>query len=128
MKILELASNATVIAVCLLLNQSSTVHAAENSSGKVGGKDHCYALVLGGGGTRGAYEAGVMWGLIHNAEDKSKYAYDVVSGVSAGSINGGALAIFEPGDELNAVEAISETWQELSTKNIYKRWFPFGLI
>lgn len=41
-----------------------------------------------------------MWGLLKNVDDLSKYKYDVVSGVSAGSINGGGFAIFEPGDEL----------------------------
>lgn len=65
---------------------------------------------MAGGGTKGAYEAGVVWGLVHNAVDKSDYAYDVISGVSAGSVNGGAMAIFEPGDELNMVQVLSDTW------------------
>jgi len=30
-------------------------------------KDHCYALSMAGGGTRGAYEVGVMNGLWHAA-------------------------------------------------------------
>ena len=94
------------------------------------GKDHCYALVLGGGGTRGAYEAGVFWGLLHGITEDQRplYAYDVVSGVSAGTINGAALSIFEIGDEFNASNVLSDYWQTLTTSNIYKRWFPFGLV
>ena len=57
----------------------------------------CKALVLAGGGTRGAYQAGVLWSLVKNDPDKTKFAYDVVSGVSAGSLNALALSFFEPG-------------------------------
>jgi len=32
-----------------------------------GAKDHCYALTMAGGGTKGAYEAGVLWGMIDAA-------------------------------------------------------------
>ena len=83
---------------------------------------------MAGGGTRGAYEAGVVWGLVNNAANKSEYAYDVLTGVSAGSINGGAMAIFAPGDEVNMAQLLSETWQKLTTKDIFKMWFPLGLV
>ena len=63
----------------------------------------CKALALSGGGAKGAFEAGALYGLIMNDEDKSKYAYDVVTGVSAGAINTGAISIFKPGDEVNMV-------------------------
>ena len=54
-------------------------------------KDHCRALVLSGGGSNGAWEAGVLWGFLNygNPED---FEYDVVSGISAGSINAVAMA------------------------------------
>ena len=42
---------------------------------------------MSGGGSKGSYEAGVLYGLVNNDPDKTKYAYDVVTGVSAGSIN-----------------------------------------
>jgi NTE family protein len=45
------------------------------------------ALVLGGGGAKGAYEAGVLKAL-----KKLKYKYDIVTGTSVGSINGAAAA------------------------------------
>lgn len=50
---------------------------------------------MSGGGVKGAYEAGVLYGMYHAEQtDKTKFAYDVVSGVSAGSINAGALSMF----------------------------------
>ena len=61
----------------------------------------CKALALSGGGSKGSYEAGVLYGLVNNDPDKTKYAYDVVTGVSAGSINTVAVSLFAPGDETN---------------------------
>lgn len=54
---------------------------AEAGSGK-----KCRALVLSGGGTNGAWEAGVIWGLTHYG-DPADFAWDVHTGISAGSIN-----------------------------------------
>jgi len=50
------------------------------------GDKKCRALVLSGGGTNGAWEAGVIWGLTHYG-DPTDYYYDVHTGVSAGSVN-----------------------------------------
>ena len=52
------------------------------------------ALALSGGGSKGSYQAGVLYGLVMNDEDKSKYAYDIISGVSAGSINAFGMSLF----------------------------------
>lgn len=78
--------------------------------------DECIALAMSGGGTFGAYEAGVLHGLVHGDTDKTKYEYDVVTGVSAGAINTGAVSVFEIGDELNMVDVLSEKWQSLTQK------------
>ena len=51
---------------------------------------NCRALALSGGGNNGAWEAGVLWGFM-NYGNPADFEYDVVTGVSAGSIN--ALAI-----------------------------------
>jgi len=66
---------------------------------------------LSGGGTFGAWEAGVLYGLYHTDTDKSKYRYDVVSGVSAGSINGAAASMFPIGDEENMLDTLSQKWE-----------------
>ena len=68
----------------------------------------CHALVLSGGGAHGSYQAGVMWSLFKSKPED--FRYDVVTGVSAGSINALAFSAFEIGDELNFTEWISETW------------------
>jgi len=52
---------------------------------------------MSGGGSKGAYEAGVLYGLITTDTDKAKYEYDVVTGVSAGAINTGAVSVFGKG-------------------------------
>ena len=57
----------------------------------------CTALAMSGGGAHGAFEAGVLWGLIKNEPNKDKYIYDVVTGVSAGSINALGVAAWEKG-------------------------------
>ena len=94
---------------CLLLFQISLSFA-------VSPKDSCKAIVFSGGGSKGAYEAGVLWGMINADEDKSKYEYDVVTGISAGAINAAGVSLFKKGNELEMVSKISEFWQNLSDK------------
>ena len=80
---------------------------AVSSSAKVNEKSNstksCKAIAMSGGGSKGSYEAGVLYGLVNNDPDKSKFAYDVVTGVSAGSINSVGVSMFAPGDETNMV-------------------------
>ncbi len=70
----------------------------------------CRALAMSGGGSKGSYEAGALWGMYFNAANGSDYAYDVSTGVSAGALNTGALALYAPGDEANMLEFLSMTW------------------
>lgn len=70
----------------------------------------CTALALSGGGALGAWEVGALWGMYYNAEDPSKFQYDVISGVSAGAINGAVMATFAPGDEVNMLNTLTEKW------------------
>ena len=74
--------------------------------------------MLSGGGSNGAWEAGVMWGLL-NYGDPIDYEYDVVAGVSIGSINASGLAMFDIGDETRAVDYIYSTWESIRSKDIY---------
>ena len=57
----------------------------------------CYAVTMQGGGACGSYEAGVVMGMYNAAQNKDEYRYDVVSGVSAGSINAALMSIWAPG-------------------------------
>mmetsp|Transcript_39194 Transcript_39194/g.53225 ORF Transcript_39194/g.53225 Transcript_39194/m.53225 type:complete len:81 (-) Transcript_39194:850-1092(-) len=56
----------------------------------------CHALALSGGGNKGAWEAGIVHGLMHQGNPKD-YKYDVVSGVSAGSINAAYIGTWPKG-------------------------------
>ena len=79
----------------------------------------CKALVLSGGAVNGAWEAGVLWGLTHYG-DETDYRYDVVTGVSAGAINGAALSLWSIGQEKDATEYISDVWEKLTYDSIYE--------
>ena len=60
---------------------------------------YCRAAALSGGGANGSWEAGVLWGLA-NYGTASDYEYDVLTGVSAGSINAAAMAGWKKGSEV----------------------------
>jgi predicted acylesterase/phospholipase RssA len=64
------------------------------------------ALVLTGGGALGAYEAGVICGLV-----ESDYTFDIVCGTSIGAIN---AAFYAQG----LVEELEELWKTIASKNI----------
>ena len=100
---------------CLtVLSTITTVNAAAD-------KDHCYALALSGGGTNAVWESGVFWGLTHygNPDD---FKYDVVTGISGGSINTGMISLFDIGDEVNASEKIAEIYTTLKNSMLFREW------
>jgi len=51
---------------------------------------------MSGGGNKGSYEAGVVYGLTHLLP-ASDVTYDVVSGVSAGAMNAAGISIWPIG-------------------------------
>jgi NTE family protein len=64
------------------------------------------ALVLSGGGARGAYEAGVIQGL-HEAD----HTYDLICGTSIGALNGSFVAA-QKFDDLAA------TWHSIASRDV----------
>lgn len=82
----------------------------------------CHALSLSGGANNGAWEAGVLWGLV-NYGNPADYQWDVVTGVSAGAINSGAIIMFAPGDEIAMTQYLSDTWRSIDSADI---WLPRG--
>ncbi len=76
--------------------------------------DKGYAIVLGGGGAKGAYQAGV-WKALH----EKKIRIDAIFGTSIGAINGCMIA-------LNETEKMIEIWQNISIDKIID--LPLGLI
>ena len=86
------------------------------------GEKKCRALVLSGGSNNGAWESGVIWGLLHYGEPVD-FAWDVNTGVSAGSLNTGFTALFETGDELIMSERLSDMWASITANTeIYQAW------
>lgn len=81
-------------------------------------KDPKRALVLSGGGGRGAYHVGVLRFL-----EEHEWYPDVVVGTSIGAVNGAALA---SGHTANSLWAL---WRKLRTKHVQKpNWNPFSSV
>jgi predicted acylesterase/phospholipase RssA len=91
------------------------------------GEDHCYALALEGGGDKGAFQAGAMHEIVNHHADET-VAYDIVTGISVGAINGAGLANYEVGDELEAVDWILDLWRGLTRDNVIKQWAWGGVV
>jgi NTE family protein len=82
------------------------------------------ALVLSGGGVKSAHSVGMLQYIMGELHTH----YDIYCGVSAGAINCAFLAQYPTGAEEEASHKLSDLWSTLNTKNIYKRWFPFGRL
>lgn len=82
------------------------------------------ALVLSGGGCKGAYEVGAIEHLC----GELGIEYDIICGVSVGALNGSFLAQFPTGEANKASESLSALWDEIQgNKTIYKNWFGWWL-
>jgi len=82
------------------------------------------ALVLSGGGSKGAYEVGALKYLLVDLCNK----YDLVAGVSVGALNAAFLAMFPVGQEVQAYKALEDLWNGLDNSKVYKTWFPLSYI
>ncbi|MBT5855412.1 patatin-like phospholipase family protein [bacterium] len=77
-------------------------------------------IVLTGGGARGAYQAGVLRGLAALSAEKSKEnPFKVITGVSAGAINGAYLAA-HCDDIMNATQFLWDMWSTVHTEKIFR--------
>lgn len=87
----------------------------------------CRSLALEGGGSWGAYEAGVIW-AITNLTNPSDITWNAISGISVGAINTGGLVQFPVGQEKAAADFLVSIWRSVnSSSDIYKEW-DGGLI
>lgn len=80
------------------------------------------ALVLSGGGSKGAYQTGALKYIL----GELRTTYDVFCGVSVGAINSAFLSMFSSGQEVESIERLVVLWSQLDNSKVYKRWFPFG--
>ncbi len=85
--------------------------AGERTGGRVG-------LVLTGGGARAAYQVGVLR-AIAEILPPGRIPFDVVTGISAGAINGVAVAC-NAQDFRAATAALAETWGALTPDRIFR--------
>ncbi|MCM2333665.1 MAG: patatin-like phospholipase family protein [Anaeromyxobacteraceae bacterium] len=85
--------------------------AGERTGGRVG-------LVLTGGGARAAYQVGVLR-AIAEILPAGRIPFDVVTGISAGAINGVAVAC-NAQDYRAAAAALAETWGGLTPDRIFR--------
>jgi predicted acylesterase/phospholipase RssA len=86
----------------------------------------CHALALSGGANNGAWELGVMWGLAHYGDPKH-FEWDVVSGISAGSINTIYMSLWAKEDIVAMTETLSSIMATTLTSQIWQMW-DLGLI
>jgi NTE family protein len=75
-------------------------------------------LVLTGGGARAAYQVGALKALAE-LFGNGPLPFQVVSGVSAGAINGSSLAA-EADDFPRAVKHLGDTWLSLTPEHVYR--------
>jgi len=78
------------------------------------------ALVLAGGGARGAYEAGVLRFILKDLPARIGHpiAADLICGTSVGAINGSAIAAWN--GEPEGPTELSNFWNELSVSDVYR--------
>lgn len=82
------------------------------------------ALVLSGGGVKGAYQIGVLKHLIIDLGRQ----YDVLCGVSVGALNTAFLSMFSKEQEKEGFQSLLEFWLTVNNDNIWKNWCPFGKL
>ena len=89
------------------------------------GSDKCYALVLGGGGPRGAYEAGALLALTEFVPiDQLKY--EIISGISIGAMNACFCVGYDQGEEREMALNLAKIWRNIKgSSEFYTYWFGF---
>jgi len=85
------------------------------------------AVVLSGGGARGAFQAGALIELLGYFEKTGK-RINILSGTSVGALNG--MSIAQAPDLRAAALDIEQQWTHLTNPDVYKirGWEIFGLI
>lgn len=84
------------------------------------------ALVLSGGGSKGAFQIGVLKRWMGD----EGLDYDIMCGVSVGALNIAGLSHSPYGEPQAAIKWLEDFWMKhvTGTESIYKRWFPFGRL
>jgi NTE family protein len=80
------------------------------------------ALVLSGGGARGAYEAGVLSYLLEHIYPKLPpgFEFDIVSGTSVGAIHAAFVASSAHLEPAVRAQALRETWEDMALDHVMR--------
>src|ERR1043166_6508228 len=78
-------------------------------------QDDSLALMLGGGGARGAYQAGVLRGIAHRFP---QLTFPILSGISAGAVNTIHIAA-HPGPLEKCADDLIDLWLALAPERVY---------
>ena len=91
------------------------------------GHDRC-GLVLSGGGARGAYEAGVLAGVVEvlGLRPQDRSPFDVFAGTSVGAINAAYMAAYSHRGDHNVTELMG-LWRSLRL-GTHLKVDPLGLV
>lgn len=78
-------------------------------------ENKCYVLLLSGGANRGAWQTGVLRGLLgqHITKYNNTLRWDVIGGVSIGGILALAGLFHEPGEEFSYVNHLWSLWSNI---------------
>jgi predicted patatin/cPLA2 family phospholipase len=79
----------------------------------------CKVLSLSGGGSYGAFEMGIVSKLIESDNGK----WDLITGVSAGSINAGFLSTIDKYNETKYTNIIKDLWLNTTNSQVYSNVF-----
>ena len=77
------------------------------------------ALVLSGGGARGAYQVGVLKAIADLQAKDARNPFSIISGTSAGAVNAVALAASANNFRL-AVKKVEKIWGSIHVHKVYK--------
>ena len=77
------------------------------------------ALVLSGGGARGAYQVGVLKAIADLHAKNAHNPFSIISGTSAGAVNAVALAASANNFRL-AVKKVEKIWSNLHVDKVYR--------
>lgn len=81
------------------------------------------ALVLGGGGSRAAYQVGVLKALVQLYPRNHGIPFKIICGTSAGAINGTSIATHASCFHLG-VKKLEWVWRHFETRKVYRATLP----
>lgn len=77
------------------------------------------ALVLSGGGSKGAYQVGALKALCESGR-----TWNLVYGISVGALNGAWIAMHKPEEQKESISGLLKIWNEIeSSEDIYTPWW-----